>query len=94
MDILKNSKEEGKSGEYNNKEATNKTFSYNSNSDDKDRFKKAMVGIVKAPGLAYGMSQSLLEEGIFSVVASPLGPNLCLLKETNEGDMDLLLQDA
>lgn len=52
------------------------------------------MGIAKAPCLAYGVSQSLFEEGLFSVVATSLGPNLCLLKETNEGDLDLLLQGA
>lgn len=38
----------------------------------------AKVGIVKEPELAYGVNQSLLEEGIFMIVATPLGPNLCL----------------
>lgn len=49
---------------------------------------------MKELGLAYGVNQSLIEEGIFSIVATPLGPNLCLLEDTIEGDLEVLLKDA
>lgn len=81
-------------GEHSNLNQVSKTFLYNSNQEERNGFKNAMVGIVKEPGYAYGVSQTLLEEGIFTVVATLLGPNLCLLEETSEGDMELLLNDA
>lgn len=45
-------------------------------------------------GHAYGVSQILIEEGIFTVVATPLGPNLCMLEETVEGDLEALLKEG
>lgn len=50
-----------------------------------------MIGTAKTTGLAYGVSQSLIEEGIFCIMATPLGPNLCLMEETIEGDFEALL---
>ncbi|XP_058768749.1 uncharacterized protein LOC131642531 [Vicia villosa] len=83
-----------KTGEASILEASHKTFFYSSKKEETDRFQKAMVGVSKAAGMAYGVSKILLEEGIFSVVATPLGPNLCLLEEKTEGDLKLLLRDA
>lgn len=53
-----------------------------------------MVGITVSPGLAFGVNQSLIEGGIFTVVATPMGPNICLLEETVEGDLEVLLKDG
>lgn len=69
-------------------------FFFNSTEEELDKFEKVMVGIMVAPGLAYGVRQSLMEEGIFSIQATPLGPNICLLEETVEGDLEVLLQDG
>lgn len=52
-----------------------------------------MVVIARSLGLTYGVSKSLVEEGIFSFVATPWGPNLCLLEGKVEGDLDHLLKD-
>lgn len=46
------------------------------------------------PGTAYGVGKSLIEEGIFSIQATPLGPNLCLLEEQVEGDLALILKEG
>lgn len=71
-----------------------KSFYYNSTEVELNKFNKAMVGTSVAPGMAYGVRQSLLEEGIFSIQATLLGPNLCFLEETMEGDLGVLLQDT
>lgn len=91
-DILEKGKDEGKEGEQSNKPVANKSFIYFSDQDERKKFVNSKVGVVKEPGLVYGVNQSLIEEGIFTIVATPLGPNLCLLEETIEGDLDLLLK--
>lgn len=53
-----------------------------------------MVGVTHLSDLAYGVGKILLEEGIFSVQATPLRQNLCLLEESVEGDLELLLSDG
>lgn len=71
-----------------------KTFFFKSNPEDKRIFEKAKVGVMKKPGSAYSVSKSLMEEGIFTIQAIPLGPNLCLLKESVEGELDLILEEG
>ncbi|XP_058775836.1 uncharacterized protein LOC131650123 [Vicia villosa] len=92
---LKLSNQNLKTGEASNKEEeTFKTFIYSSSLEEQNKYRKAMVGIARSPGMAFGVSKSLLAEGIFTVVATPLGPNLCLLEETVDGDLDRLLSEA
>lgn len=40
------------------------------------KFKNSMVGVMNKVGNSYGVSKSLIEDGVFTVVATPLGPNL------------------
>lgn len=46
------------------------------------------------PCSAYGVRNNLIEEGIFSIQATPLGPNICRLEEPVDGDLDLILNDG
>lgn len=98
VDTLRFGNKSPRDGEASVKEEVTKFVFYKSKETKKEvemnRFSKAWVGVVKKPGLAYGVNQSLLEEGIFSVTATPLGTNLCLLEEKIEGDLELLLKDA
>lgn len=71
-----------------------KSFFFKSSVEELKKFEKVMVGITVTPGKSFGVRQSLLEEGIFSVQETPLGPKLCLLEETVEGDLEVLLQDG
>lgn len=71
-----------------------KLFIFNLKKEDKKKYKKARVGVTRIPGLAYGVGKSLIKEGIFLVHATSLGPNLCLLEESVEGDLDLLLKNG
>lgn len=59
-----------------------KAFFFKSTEEEVKKYIKAMVGITVTTGLAFGVSQSLIEEGIFIVIATPLGPNIyvCLRK--------------
>lgn len=58
------------------------------------RYGKAFVGVASAPGLSFGMCLSLIEERIFSVTETPLGPNLCLLEESVEDELNVILEDG
>lgn len=80
--------------EVSNKEDSSKIVFFSATKEETKKFDKFMVGVVRKPGMAYGVCDSLLEEGIFSIKATPLGPNLCLLEEEVEGDLELLLRDA
>lgn len=58
------------------------------------KFKSSMIGVMNKVGQAYGVNRSLIEEGIFTIKATPLGPNLCLLEESGKGDLDALLKEG
>lgn len=49
------------------------------------RFEKAFIGILIDPSLDYDFQEALRFEGFFSTKATPLGSNLCLLKEEKKG---------
>lgn len=91
-DILKTENYTKQEEEQSSQAEVFKYFTFNYNQEKRICLAKAKVGVTKEPGLAYGVSQSLIEEGIFTIVATLLGPNLCLLEETKEGDLELLLE--
>lgn len=51
-----------------------KSFFFNSSEEELKNIEKAMVGITIAPGLAFGVRQSLLEEGIFFNTSNSFSP--------------------
>ncbi|XP_058745968.1 uncharacterized protein LOC131618827 [Vicia villosa] len=71
-----------------------KSLFFKSTVEERKGMEKAMVGITVAPGLTYGVGKSLIEEGIFSAKATSLGPNLCLLEESIEGDLKALMEEG
>lgn len=71
-----------------------KSFIFDSSKEDRKKFENAKVAVMHLAGLAYGVSNSLIEEGIFSIQETQLGPNLCLLEESVEGDSDLIMNDG
>lgn len=87
-DTLKYDKDINRTCKASSKEEVNKIFFYNSKESERELFTKACVGVVKKPGLAFGVSKSLLEEGIFSMTSTPLGPNFCLLEDNIERERE------
>ncbi|XP_058732730.1 uncharacterized protein LOC131604301 [Vicia villosa] len=73
---------------------TSKSLFFKSTDEERRGMEKVMVGISVTLGLAYEVGKSLIEEGIFTVKAIPLGPNLCLLEETMEGVLKALLEEG
>lgn len=64
---------------------------YKPNVDEISRFQKAYVGVVENPGLTYSMKDILHGEGYFLIKVTPLGANLCMLEDLEEGEMEALL---
>lgn len=58
------------------------------------KLKKEYVGVVKNTGSSYNIQNHFYEEGYFDVKVSLLGPNLCLLEGSEDGDVDALLEGA
>lgn len=71
-----------------------KSVYYNSSIEDRRKYEIAKVGLMKEPGSAYSVGRRLLEEGIFTIQVIPLGPNLCLMEESIEGELDMLLKEG
>lgn len=58
---------------------------YHSSEKDKARFLKAYVGKVIILWSSYNIHTSFELEGLLTIKVTPLGANLCLLKEIDEG---------
>ncbi|XP_058765551.1 uncharacterized protein LOC131639053 [Vicia villosa] len=58
------------------------------------RLSRAFVGRVKNPGSAYNIQTQFEMEGFFNIKATPMGGNLVLLEETEEGVMADLVGDG
>lgn len=58
------------------------------------RFQKAYVGVVKNPGMTYNMHEYFNMEGYVGVKVTPLGTNLCLLEEREEGKLKVIPEEA
>ena len=58
------------------------------------RFKKAFVGKVLSPGMTYNIQNIFHAQGYFAIKVTPMGANLCLLEEQEEGELKALTEDA
>ncbi|XP_058741575.1 uncharacterized protein LOC131613953 [Vicia villosa] len=67
---------------------------FNVESSDLKHFEKAYVGIVETPGMTFDIQEAFHSEGYFRVKATPLGANLCLLEEQEEGEIKALVEEA
>lgn len=55
---------------------------------------KAYVGEVLNPGSTYNLQVQFEVEGIFSIKFTPIGANLCLLEEVEEGFISELIREG
>lgn len=69
-------------------------FQFKSSSDVRDRLKKAYIGEVLFPGETHNLQTHFAIEGVFSIKISPLGPNLCVLEELDEGIIEELVCES
>ncbi|XP_058732902.1 uncharacterized protein LOC131604483 [Vicia villosa] len=78
-------------------EVAGKCFSpliYKSEEEDKKRFQKAFIGRVLMPGSAYNLQSYMEMEGIFAVRVTPLGGDVCLLEDREEGFIEDLIAEG
>ncbi|XP_058739160.1 uncharacterized protein LOC131611050 [Vicia villosa] len=59
-----------------------------------DRWKKTYIGEVLYPGESYNIQTHMEMEGFFSIKVHPLGANLCVLEEMEEGIIKELLEEG
>lgn len=69
-------------------------FSYEAKEVDINRLKKAFVGVVHQSGMSYNIQNSFELEGYFSIKVTPLGANLCLLEEVEDGEISNLIREG
>lgn len=67
---------------------------YASKEEDLAKFNKAYVGVVVDPGMSYNIQNSFELEGYFSIKVTPIGANLCLLEEFEEGVTRDLIEEG
>lgn len=60
-------------------------FRFKSNEDRRQRLKKAYVGKALILGAGYNIHMHMEMEGIFAIKVIPLGGNLCMMEELEEG---------
>ncbi|XP_058741851.1 uncharacterized protein LOC131614255 [Vicia villosa] len=65
-----------------------------SNEANKTKLSKAFVGVVQVLGYAYNIQTHFKLEGVFSIKATPLGANLCLLEEMEDGYICELISEG
>ncbi|XP_058725835.1 uncharacterized protein LOC131597141 [Vicia villosa] len=67
---------------------------FQSSEERRGRLAKAYVGNVCIPGSAYNIQTHFEMEGVFGVKVSPLGGNVCLLEESEEGFIEDLIGEG
>ncbi|XP_058775318.1 uncharacterized protein LOC131649579 [Vicia villosa] len=67
------------------------SFTFSSDHEIRNRWKKAYIGEVLFSGESYNIQNHLEVEGFFSIKVHPLGANLCLLEEMDEGVIQELI---
>ncbi|XP_058783228.1 uncharacterized protein LOC131657894 [Vicia villosa] len=61
--------------------------------EDVSQYKKAFTGRIKESGKMEDIKKLFLEEGIFSIRVTVLGPNLYLLEDLIEGEVELFVEE-
>ncbi|XP_058733620.1 uncharacterized protein LOC131605259 [Vicia villosa] len=70
-----------------------KSFAYNSKEEDRTRYSKAYVSVLRCPGSACGIQESIEIAGFFVIKVTPMGANKCLLEEIEDGVMAEFLKE-
>ncbi|KAI5437241.1 hypothetical protein KIW84_023385 [Lathyrus oleraceus] len=61
---------------------------------DNPKLLKAYVGLVRMPGMAYSMQKIFQSEGYFDFSIKPLGPNLCIFEDVEEGAVEVFVDEG
>lgn len=58
------------------------------------KLSKAYVGVMINLGSSYNIQEIFFSEGYFAIKVTPMGANMCLLEESEEGEIHDLICDA
>ncbi|KAI5415173.1 hypothetical protein KIW84_040576 [Lathyrus oleraceus] len=61
---------------------------------DNPNILKAYVGLVRTPGMAFSMQKIFQSEGYFDFSIKPLGPNLCIFEDVEEGAVEVFVDEG
>lgn len=67
---------------------------YQIDESDLVRFRKTYIGFVEKSIMSYNMQEIFNIEGYFAIQVTPLGTNICLLKDRVEGELHTLMVDG
>lgn len=67
---------------------------FSSEAEVKASFTKSYVGVVHNLGSLYNIQERLFSEGYYAIKVTPMGPNMCLLEESEEGEICDLICEA
>ncbi|XP_058783790.1 uncharacterized protein LOC131658522 [Vicia villosa] len=81
-DVLQNKKS------LRNSVVVSKSISFQPSEEASNQYFKAFTGVIKEPGVDVDIKRLFLEEDIFSIRVTYLGPNLCLLEDLIEGEIE------
>lgn len=70
-----------------------KSITFHPNPEDYCHYSKAYVGKIKNPGVIINFKKIFMEEGLFSIRVTSLGPNLCLLEDLVGGEIESFLEE-
>ncbi|XP_058766204.1 uncharacterized protein LOC131639756 [Vicia villosa] len=71
-----------------------KALVFKASEEEKIRLSEAYVGVISNPGSSYNIQTYFEMEGVFSIKVTPVGANLCLLEEMEEGYIGELIGDG
>lgn len=67
---------------------------YTVEEEEIQKLSKAYIGVVENPGMSYNIQEEFIQQGYFSIRATPMGSNLVLLESLEEGETEALIEDA
>lgn len=70
-----------------------KSINISSSAEDLARYRKAFTRILRNVGEVVDIKKKFLEEGIFTIRVTLLGPNLCLLEDLEGNDVEVFIEE-
>lgn len=71
-----------------------KTLVFKTKEEDRRRFSKAWVGVLRTPSFGHGIQNSIEKEGFFGILVSSLGTKKCLIEECEDGALSVFMGEG
>ncbi|XP_058783455.1 uncharacterized protein LOC131658143 [Vicia villosa] len=72
-------------------EASTKCLDFKVDRNQVQRLERCYVGVVRTPGSTYTMQDPFYNEGYFTIKVIPLGANMCILEDVEEGALEAMV---